>query len=45
MRLDRRYFTGTAVNVPLNALAIPEEGLLAEIRPADRVLSSNFLLL
>ncbi len=33
MRLNRRYFTGAIVNVPLNALAIPEEELLAEIKP------------
>lgn len=33
MRLNRRYFTGTMVNIPLNVLAIPEEELLAEIKP------------
>ena len=33
MRLNRRYLTGTIVNVPLTALAIPEEDLLAEIKP------------
>lgn len=33
MWLNRRYFTGTIVNVSLDDLAIPEEELLAEIKP------------
>lgn len=33
MRVNSRYFTGCAINVPLNGLPISEEGLLAEIRP------------
>lgn len=33
MRFNRRYFTKTIANVPMNVLAIPEEELLIEVQP------------
>lgn len=33
MRINRRYFTRTIANVPMNVLAITEDELLAEIQP------------
>jgi uncharacterized membrane protein YgcG len=33
IRLNRRYFTGTVVNIPLTMLAVSEEELLSEIKP------------
>lgn len=33
MRVNSRYFTGCAINIPLTGLPITEEALLAEIKP------------